>query len=40
MARDGQHSGVYSNKVFANKVAEDLKQKIDKQCYAYKRYNY
>ena len=30
MARDGQHSGVYSNKVFANKVAEDLKQKIDK----------
>tara|TARA_Y100000768_G_scaffold144159_3_gene107585 strand:- start:33909 stop:35012 length:1104 start_codon:yes stop_codon:yes gene_type:complete len=30
MARDGQHSGIYSNKVFANKVAEDLKQKIDK----------
>ena len=30
MARDGQHSGVYSNKVFANKVAEDLKQKFDK----------
>ena len=30
MARDGQHSGIYSNKVFANKVIEDLKQKIDK----------
>ena len=30
MARDGQHAGKYSNKVFAKKVIKDLKQKIDK----------
>lgn len=30
MARDGQHAGTYTNKVFSEKVIKDLKQKIDK----------